>query len=36
MERDLRKVNIQDWRVETEDQQDLRRIVWEAKVYAGL
>jgi hypothetical protein len=36
VEEDLRRIRIQDWRLETQDRQDWSRIVWEAKVHTGL
>jgi len=36
VEKDLRRMRIQGWRLETQDRQDWRRIVWEAKVHTGL
>jgi hypothetical protein len=33
VEEDLRRMSIQSWPVKTQDQQDWRRIVREAKVH---
>jgi hypothetical protein len=35
-EEDLRRMSIQVWRVTTQDRQEWRRIMWEAKVHTGL
>jgi hypothetical protein len=34
-EEDLKRMRIQVWLMETQDRQDWRRIVWEAKGHTG-